>query len=137
MIDLHKTDALLQVCGMQYGHDEEEDMYYAAILAKHSITQAQFDSSLVWYTKHPQLFDKIYPKVLKELRSEHETFALAHPEVSGSVTDEPVSQSVLSVRIARLQIDSLCWTMRHGAPVYGWNEGWQPKPPTPPYISTQ
>ena len=66
MIDLHKTDALLQVCGMQYGHDEEEDMYYAAILAKHSITQAQFDSSLVWYTKHPQLFDKIYPKVLKE-----------------------------------------------------------------------
>ena len=64
MVDLHKTDAILQLNGMAYGHEEEKAIYYSIVLSKHGITQAQFDSSLVWYTAHPQLFDKIYPRVL-------------------------------------------------------------------------
>ena len=62
LVDLHKTDALLQVSGLQYGHNEALDIYYAQVLEKHGSTQAQFDSSIVWYTAHPLLFDKIYPK---------------------------------------------------------------------------
>ena len=70
LVDLHKTDGMLQVNGWQISNDEVRDIYYAQVLEKHGTTQAQFDSSLVWYTAHPQFFNKIYPKVLKELEAE-------------------------------------------------------------------
>ena len=41
LADLHKTDALVQSLGLQYGHDEALNIYYAQVLEKHGITQAQ------------------------------------------------------------------------------------------------
>lgn len=70
LYDLHRADAILQIEGLTYGHDEEIAKYYQVVLDKHHITQAEFDSSLVWYTDHPQLFNKIYPKVLKRVQAE-------------------------------------------------------------------
>lgn len=133
LVDLHKTDALLQVNSLQHGHDEEEDRYYAAVLEEHGITQAQFDSSLVWYTHHPKLFDKIYPKVLTDLHEEYEAFVALHPEcLEPDTADMQLpEQLTLSAEDALLQLDSLTWTMRHGAPVYGWIEGWQRPKKTP------
>jgi hypothetical protein len=46
--------------------------YYKNVLNKHGITQAQFDSSLVWYTDNPQIFNKIYPKVIERLDADYE-----------------------------------------------------------------
>ena len=137
LVDLHKTDALLQVHGLQYGHDQEEDRYYAAVLEEHGVTQAQFDSSIVWYTHHPKLFDKIYPKVLRQLHDDYETFVALHPESMGPQiqAEDELQQPTLTAEEAQLRIDSLCWTMRHGAPVYGWHEGWKrKKEPKVPFV---
>lgn len=70
LADLHKTDAMLQLSGLKSSDREIKAIYYAQVLERHGITQAQFDSSLVWYTAHPQLFNKIYPKVLNDLEAE-------------------------------------------------------------------
>ena len=78
--DLHRADAILQVAGYNYGHDEALAKYYQQVLEKHGLTQAQFDSSLVWYTDHPQRFDKIYPKVVADLEAERTAWELAHEE---------------------------------------------------------
>ena len=40
------------------------------MLDKHGITQAEFDSSLVWFTDNPQIFNKIYPKVIERLEAD-------------------------------------------------------------------
>ena len=74
-MDLHRTDALLQTAGLNIRDREGASIYYAQVLAKHGITQAQFDSSLVWYTAHPQLFNKIYPKVMADLEAEEKRYA--------------------------------------------------------------
>ena len=34
------------------------------------MTQSQFDSSLVWFTDNPQIFNKIYPKVVSRLQAD-------------------------------------------------------------------
>ena len=73
-MDLHKTDALLQMSGLGMKDQEAKQIYYAQVLEQHGVTQAQFDSSLVWYTAHPQLFNKIYPKVLAELEAEEKDY---------------------------------------------------------------
>ena len=72
LYDLHRADAIIQVAGYNYAHDQEVTAYYKNILDKHGITQAEFDSSLVWYTDNPQIFNKIYPKLIERLDAEYE-----------------------------------------------------------------
>ena len=124
MVDLHKTDALIQVSGLHVGHDEVRDLYYAQVLEKHGVTQAQFDSSLVWYTAHPKRFDKIYPKVRAELSAEHQAFRLAHAEGSenkGNSSLPDANTLPAAEPFGPMQLDSLLWVTQHGYP-----STWQP-----------
>ena len=131
LIDLHKTEATIQVAGILYGHEEEKGIYYAEVLEKHGITQAQFDSSLVWYTAHPQLFDKIYPRVLKQLKAEEEQFLALHADEfeNGTrpgkpglfVTDGPKGSSKKQKpTFTREQVDSILTVTISGFP-HSWN----------------
>ena len=72
LYDLHRADGVIQVLGYNYSHEQEVAGYYKNVLDKHGITQEQFDSSLVWYTDNPQIFNKIYPKVLERLEADFE-----------------------------------------------------------------
>ena len=120
LVDLHKTDALLQMAGQQNIPIEEKNLYYAQVLKKHGITQAQFDSSIVWYTAHPQLFDKIYPKVMAELKDE-ETRFLEENGLAFADTDESVSDTIALPAFRKADLDSVLWVTRHGMPT-----SWQP-----------
>lgn len=75
LCDLHKTDGIVFVMGCNYNRDEDLRLYYAATLEKHGVTQAQFDSSLVWYTDNPKRFNKIYPVVVSRLQAEYDSYA--------------------------------------------------------------
>lgn len=72
LYDLHRADGVIQVAGYNYSHDQELAGYYKNILDKHGITQADFDSSLTWYTNNPQIFNKVYPKVIERLENDYE-----------------------------------------------------------------
>lgn len=131
LIDLHKTDGLLQVSGYQHGYDETRNIYYAMVLEEHGITQAQFDSSLVWYTAHPQLFDKIYPKVLTAIEKERDQYYALHEAEFGAQIINTLTPPVLTTKEARQKVDSILWVNRHGLP-----STWHPYIPTiqPPFI---
>lgn len=89
LVDLHKTEAMLQVAGLGIKDQDIKSIYYAQVLERHGVTQAEFDSSLVWYTAHPQLFDKIYPKVMADLKKEEEKYvALLAEQEGGEVQKE-------------------------------------------------
>ena len=122
MIDLHKTDALLMVKGNYTISREAKNIYYAQVMEKHGVTQAQFDSSLVWYTAHPALFDKIYPKVLKELKSEELAFLELHPEIGQP--NEPIEETAQEQPVfTHDHLDSVLWVIQNG-PCNSWKE-WQ------------
>lgn len=74
LYDLHKADGVVSVEGLN-NKDEELKRIYKTTLDKHHVTQAQFDSSLVWYTDNPKRFNKIYPAVLKRLQADLDAFA--------------------------------------------------------------
>jgi len=75
LYDLHRTDGIVLLKGVTYNKDEELKKYYEATLLKHGVTQAQFDSSLVWYTDNPKRFNKIYPIVIKHLQEDADSYA--------------------------------------------------------------
>jgi len=67
LTDMHKLDGALVDHGLTSSNDSSKMKYYNFIFAKYNITKANFDSSLVWYTKNPQEFNKIYNKVIVNL----------------------------------------------------------------------
>ncbi len=72
LYDIHRADGVLYVQGLSYKTDDNTAKYYEVVLQKHGVTQAQFDSSLVWYTDNPKRFDKIYPRVMERLTEERD-----------------------------------------------------------------
>lgn len=67
LTEMYKTDASMSEKNIVYNHYSDKAPYYKYILKKYGITQAQFDSSLVWYTKNPRVFGNIYDNVLVNL----------------------------------------------------------------------
>lgn len=121
IVDLHKTDALLYTKHVRNGDYEGRTIYYAQVMEKHGTTQAQFDSSLVWYTAHPNLFNKIYPKVLAELKEEEQEFLKIHPEFDARLSQNKETQEKPTIVFTRADYDSVLWVMREGYP-----NSWKP-----------
>ena len=94
LYDLHHADGVLQAAGMNYAHDTELALYYQAVLDKHGITQAEFDSSLVWYTDNPQIFDKIYPRIVARLEKDHTEFMRLHGNKQERVIEDFVPHAI-------------------------------------------
>lgn len=111
LYELHMTDGVIDQAGMVYGHDEEQRAYYAVTMQKLGITQEEFDSSIVWYTHHPQTFNKIYPKVMKRLedkKAEYTALLLATKE---QLTSQTKPFKVLP------PIEDVLKQMHHGLPL--------------------
>ena len=75
LYDYHKAQAMLSHMG-----DNEENITSAeminAVFEKHGITEAQFDSSLVWYNAHSEDLKKIYDNLVERYTEENEALAL-------------------------------------------------------------
>ncbi|MBN2766322.1 MAG: DUF4296 domain-containing protein [Paludibacteraceae bacterium] len=67
LYELHKLDGTLMANGFGNTDDRENVYYYNALLEKHGITKARFDSSVVWYSNHPKTYEKIYVEVMARL----------------------------------------------------------------------
>lgn len=97
LYDLHRADGAIQVSGYNYSHDEELAACYKSVLDKHGITQAQFDSSLVWYTDNPQIFNKIYPKVVARLEADLATEQALRDGIPQQVVLTPAEEPATAV----------------------------------------
>jgi hypothetical protein len=65
LTDLHLLEGTLTT---RYElNDREKAYYYQVLFEKHHVTKAEFDSSIVYYTKNPKVFERIYSKVNKNL----------------------------------------------------------------------
>lgn len=76
LYDVHFTDAVLGVSRYKRGFSRDDNMkYYNHIFKKYSITKADFDSSIVVYSKNLELYDDMYQYVkdsLNRLKSSYE-----------------------------------------------------------------
>lgn len=109
LVDLHQTDAMMQVAGLKYTDQEQKEIYYAQVMERHGVTQAEFDSSLVWYTAHPQLFDKIYPKVMADLGTKEKEIDLLLEEE----TEQSATQQIAP--FFHEQLDTTIWELQFGS----------------------
>ncbi|MDR1679157.1 MAG: DUF4296 domain-containing protein [Prevotellaceae bacterium] len=68
MIDLYLFEGSAQVKNIPAG-DTLKNLYYSQILAAHGITQAQYDSSLVWFVERLPMYEALHKQVLDSLEA--------------------------------------------------------------------
>ena len=72
LVELHTLDGIFETNEYRHLDASEKNKYYEAILERHHIHREQFDSSLVWYSRDPKKFEKIYVRVVDRLTAEEE-----------------------------------------------------------------
>jgi len=72
LVELHTLDGIFAMDEFRHLDASEKSKYYEATLEKHRIDRAQFDSSLVWYSRNPKKFEIIYTRVVDRLTTEEE-----------------------------------------------------------------
>lgn len=81
LIDIHKSEAFIEGDYAYYNTMGRKDSIRNAVLAKHGVTRAEFDTSLVWYGMNIEKYIEIYKRVIERLQEEdNKTIALMHGE---------------------------------------------------------
>lgn len=58
---------------LSYSDNYQKEAYKNYVFEKHHITEAEFDSSMVWYTRHTEELASLYKKLGERFRSEKNT----------------------------------------------------------------
>ncbi len=83
LADIHKGESVVEMQRGVYSGDSMKKVVKQSILLKHGVTQAQLDTSFVWYGNHIEDYLSIYEDVIKQLEEEQKT-------VKGSKNQSPV-----------------------------------------------
>lgn len=70
LYDFHIAKAMGEE--VPYSESYKRVLYIESVYKKHGITQADFDTSMVWFARHPDALTKIYEKVNTRLKAERD-----------------------------------------------------------------
>ena len=68
LYDYHIAKALGE--NLPYNENYKKALYIEYVFQKHGTTEAVFDSSMVWYTRHANLLSKMYERINTKLKAE-------------------------------------------------------------------
>lgn len=70
LIDIYKAQAYIDNHPEEFDSDSSRQAMKQAVYNKYHITQADYDTSLVWYAHNIEVYDKVYKKVIDRLSNE-------------------------------------------------------------------
>ena len=80
---------MVQAMSSEYSSDEyKEKLFYDYVFAKHNVTKAGFDSSLVWYNRYPKHMVRIYSNLEERLTQEVDAFGQTNVALKEGVSLE-------------------------------------------------
>lgn len=66
-VDMQLAEAMISLNSKEFPDNAHKEALYRSIFRKYDITQAEYDSSLVWYGRHLDIYMKVYDRVLADL----------------------------------------------------------------------
>lgn len=70
MADIHRGDAVVELDSRSFRDDSTRRALKQSILMKHGVSQAEFDSSLMWYGRNMPLYVEVYDDVVASLEDD-------------------------------------------------------------------
>ena len=71
LVDLHKAEAYVDNYPTQFPDDSTRMMLKQSVFAKHGVTQADYDTSLVWYAHNMDVYINVYRKTIDKLKNDY------------------------------------------------------------------
>ena len=65
---MHIAEAMIHMNPQDYSTNEEKKALYQSVFEKYSLTEAEYDSSLIWYGKNLDLYMRIYNLALADVK---------------------------------------------------------------------
>lgn len=65
--DMQLAEAMISINGKDFQDVAQKEALYQSIFRKHKITQAEYDTSLVWYGRNLDIYMKVYDRLLADL----------------------------------------------------------------------
>ena len=72
IVDLQLAEAYINSNSMDFESDSSMQVIKQSIFKKHGITQADYDSSLVWYAHNMEDYNKAYDKAIGKLKARYD-----------------------------------------------------------------
>ena len=70
LVDIHKGESVVELQRGYFPSDSMIKMVKQSILQKHGVSQAQLDTSFVWYGNHIEDYIEIYDEVIANLEED-------------------------------------------------------------------
>ncbi|MDR2147684.1 MAG: DUF4296 domain-containing protein, partial [Tannerella sp.] len=106
LYDMQVAEAMVSVEYEKYRTTEEKQKLYDAVFDKHGITQAEYDSSLIWYGKNMDLYMAVYKLVLKDIEK--------NIDLLGDVKQDPLSGEASTRDSLDIWIQDNSFAFAHG-----------------------
>ena len=81
LTDMHLADAMISLDPYNFENDEEKKTLYQSVFDKHRVTEAVYDSSLVWYGKNLEVYMQVYNMALADVKKKIEEIGIIEPEI--------------------------------------------------------
>jgi uncharacterized protein (UPF0248 family) len=78
--DMHLADAIISADYYSFQSDEDKKALYQSVFDKHRVTEAIYDSSLVWYGKNLDVYMQVYNMALTDVKKQIEKIGEIVPE---------------------------------------------------------
>lgn len=87
MVEILTDQYIMQSAFVQKGAptDDLASYYFNNLLENHHVTEAEFDSAIVWYTAHLDVYEKLYDKVIDRLKAKEDSLV---PLVAAEASEE-------------------------------------------------
>lgn len=71
MVDIYKAEAMIEDESEAYNNDSLKMMVRQSVFEKHNVTQAKYDTSLIWYAHNLEVYNKVYDDIIARLDDEY------------------------------------------------------------------
>ncbi|MDR1331445.1 MAG: DUF4296 domain-containing protein [Tannerella sp.] len=85
LVDMQLAEEMINMDASTFQTNEEKTALYRSVFRKHGVTEAEYDSSLVWYGRNLETYMRIYRQALAEVQ--------VRIDALGDVAPESVSES--------------------------------------------
>lgn len=80
LMDMRLAEAMVETNYKDFGTIEKKEALYASVFKKHKITQAYYDSSLVWYGRNLDIYMRVNDAVQAELKKQKDALGNIQPD---------------------------------------------------------
>lgn len=91
IVDLQLADAYIDSHSDSFGSDSSMQVLKQSIFKKHGITQADYDSSMVWYAHNMEEYNKAYDKAVNKLKARYDKLDKPGNDKPGEMMAGPTS----------------------------------------------